>query len=72
MLVERNSLAAVARIKGVQADTVARWVRKAGEHAQEVEAYLLRNFQVSQVQLDELWTYVGHKGKRGDLPRAKS
>ena len=30
MLAERNSLAAVARIKGVKGETVARWLEKAG------------------------------------------
>lgn len=69
MLAERNSLAAVARIKGVKEETVARWLEKAGRHAEQVEEALLRDFQVSQVQLDELWTYVGNRGGKGGTPR---
>ncbi|MFQ5795921.1 MAG: hypothetical protein ACE5JP_12845 [Candidatus Bipolaricaulia bacterium] len=65
MLAERNSMAAVARIKGVKEETVAGWLQKAGEHAQEVETYLVRDFHVSQLQLDELWTYVQNKGGKG-------
>lgn len=71
MLAERNSIAAVARVKGVKEETVARWLEKAGQHAQEVEEYLLRDFHVSQLQLDELWTYVRNKGKKGGIPRLK-
>lgn len=70
-LAERNSLAAVARIKAVKEETVARWLEKAGSHAQEVEEYLLRDFQVSQLQLDELWTYVQNKGGKGGTARPK-
>lgn len=71
MLAERNSMAAVARIKEVKEETVARWVEKVGRHAQEVEATLLRDFPLSEVQLDELWTYVKNKGQKGGMPRAK-
>ncbi|MCR4404137.1 MAG: hypothetical protein NUW06_02390 [Candidatus Acetothermia bacterium] len=71
MLAERNSLAAVARIKGVKEETVARSLEKAGQHAQEVEEALLRGFHLSRVQLDELWTYVGDKGGKGGIPRLK-
>jgi len=69
MLAERNSIAAVARIKGVKEETVARWLEKAGRHAEQVEEALLRDFHVSRVQLDELWTYVRNKGRKGGTPR---
>ena len=71
MLAERNSIAAVARVKEVQPDTVANWLRKVGPHAQALEEMLLQDFGVSQVQLDELWTYVKHKGQKGGTRRAK-
>lgn len=71
MLAERNSLAAVARIKGVKEETVAHWLEKAGRHAQQVEEYLLRDFHVSQLQLDELWTYVQNKGGKGGTARRR-
>jgi len=69
MLAERGSIAAVARVKEVQPNTVANWLKKAGQHAQAVEEVLLREFGVEQVQLDELWTYVGNKGEKGGTPR---
>ncbi len=69
LLAERNSIAAVARVKGVKEETVARWLEKAGRHAQEVEEHLLRDFYVSRLQLDELWTYVRNKGGKGGTAR---
>lgn len=71
MLAERNSIAAVARVKEVQPNTVANWLRKAGQHAQAVEEVLMREFGVEQLQLDELWTYVGNRGGKGGIPRRK-
>jgi len=29
------------------------------------KARLLRNYKLTCVQLDAMWTYVGHKGKKG-------
>lgn len=71
MLAERNSIAAVARVKGVKEETVALWLEKAGRHAEGVEEALLRGFRLSQVQLDELWTYVKNKGEKGAILRRK-
>ncbi len=58
LLAERNSIAAVARVKGIKEETVARWLEKAGRQAKEAEEHLLRGFRLSKLQLDELWTYV--------------
>ncbi len=70
LLVERGSMAAVARIKGIKEETVARWAEKAGQQAQAVEEILLRDFHLSQVQLNELWTYLRNKGGKGGTRRA--
>jgi transposase-like protein len=57
-LVERGSIRGVARAKGVKPDTVIAWLRLAGEHAAEVSAYLMRDLHLTEVQVDELWTFV--------------
>jgi hypothetical protein len=41
MLAERNSLAAIHRIKGIKEEIVMDWLRKAANHVEEVEAMLL-------------------------------
>jgi transposase-like protein len=64
MLGERNSLAAIHRIKGIKEETVMAWLLKAKEHAEEIEALLIAGHHLSRVQLDAMWTYVGHKGEK--------
>lgn len=62
-LAEGVSIRSVARIFGERPETILLWLRRAGEHSQQVSAYLLRNLHVSQAQLDELWTFVQKKEK---------
>ncbi len=65
MLGDRNSLAAIHRIKGVKEETVGQWVERAAAHVQQFEEHLVRTRKLTRVQLDALWSYVGHKGEKG-------
>jgi hypothetical protein len=69
LLAERNSLAAIHRVKGIKEETVMDWLRKAANHVEEIEALLLANHHLTRVQLDAMWTYVGHKGEKATIPR---
>jgi len=69
MLAERNSLAAIHRIKGIKEETVMDWLREAANHIEEIEAILLANYHLTRVQLDAMWTYVGHKGEKVVIPK---
>jgi len=40
------------------------YLREAAHHAEQIEAILLDAYQISQVQIDGLLTYVGHKKRR--------
>jgi transposase-like protein len=70
LLAERNSLAAIHRTKGIKEETVMDWLRKAAHHAEEIEALLLANHHLTRVQLDAMWTYVGHKGEKATIPKS--
>jgi transposase-like protein len=70
MLAERNSLAAIHRIKGIKEETVMDWLREAANHVEEIEAFLLANHHLTRVQLDAMWTYVGHKGEKVAIPKS--
>ena len=72
MVAERNSLAAVRRVKGVKEDTLLDWLREAAQHVAEIEALLLANYHLTRAQLDALWTYVGHKGEKGGTQKKRS
>jgi hypothetical protein len=69
MLAERNSLAAIHRIKGIKEETVMDWLLEAANHVEEIEALLLANHHLTRVQLDAMWTYVGHKGEKADVSK---
>jgi len=72
LLAERNSLAAIHRVKGIKEETVMDWLRLAADHVERIEALLLANFQLTRAQLDAMWTYVGHKGEKGGAQRRTS
>ena len=63
MLVEKGSIRGTARVMGVDKDTVASWLKRAGEHCEEVTDYLLRDLKLSQVQIDEIWSFVKKRTK---------
>jgi len=71
-LAERNSLAAIRRVKGIKEETILDWLREAAKHVEAIEALLLANYHLTRAQLDALWTYVGHKGEKGDIQRKRS
>ena len=61
MLSERNSARATGRTLGFKEDTILDWLKKAARHAREVSDLLITRLNVTQLQLDELWSFVGKK-----------
>ena len=64
-LAEGVRISSISPSKGFKEDTILSFVREAAHHAEAVEAILLNDYEMSQVQIDGLWTYEGHK-KNGD------
>ena len=72
MVAEGGGIRATARAMGVDKDTIQRWVERAGQHTQEVSAYLMVSCHLSHAQLDALWTFVkkrNHTSTRRTLPK---
>ena len=61
LLAEGVRISSIHRSKGFKEDTILSFLREAAHHAEAVEAILLDEYEISQVQIDGLWTYVGHK-----------
>ena len=57
MLVERNSLRAVSRIKHCKADTALHWLDLAGQQGAAANRHFIRDVHPTQVQVDELWSF---------------
>ncbi len=72
LLCERVSQRGVQRALGVKPDTLVQWMERAAAHVGLVEALLQRRHQVTRVQLDALWAYVGHKGEKGGGRKRRS
>src|SRR5437016_14344092 len=65
MVGDRNSLAAIHRLKGIKEETVCQWLERAATHVEQIEEQLVEPCKLCRVQLDALWTYVGDKGEKG-------
>jgi transposase-like protein len=65
LLAEGVRISSISRAKGIKEDTILDWLRAAARQAAEVEEALLKDYRISQAQIDGLWTYVGHKGHKG-------
>jgi transposase-like protein len=66
MLGERHSLRAISRIKHCKPHTLLHWLDLAGQHAAAVSTHFIRGLQVTQAQIDELWTFVKKNRRTGN------
>ena len=64
LVAEGNRISSLGRAKGHKEDTIVDWVKAAGEHAEAVEAVLLKDYRLERGQIDGLWSYVGNKGEK--------
>jgi IS1 family transposase/transposase-like protein len=61
MLLVKVALSDIGFVLGVTEETVLAWLRRAAQKAQEINAHLLRDLPVTQVQLDEMWSFIRRK-----------
>ena len=65
LLAEGLGLRATSRVLEIKLDTIRRWLAVAALHCEQVSEMLLRDLKLSQVQVDELWTFVKKNTKIG-------
>jgi IS1 family transposase/transposase-like protein len=61
MLLVKVDLAGISFVLGVTEETVLAWLQRAAHKAEEINAHLLRALPVTQVQLDEMWSFIKRK-----------
>ena len=61
--VEGVSLSATARVTGHSRNTVARWLERASTAARRFNDKMVRDFDLIELQADELCTFIGNKSK---------
>ena len=52
MVGDRNSLAAIHRMKGIKEETVCRWMERAATEVEQIEEQLVGPKKLSRVQMD--------------------
>src|SRR6202008_2551493 len=63
MLTEGNSMRATARMAGCAFNTVSKLLLDVGGVCTEFQDRTLRNLGCTEVQCDEIWSFVGAKAK---------
>ena len=61
--VEGVSISATARLTGRSRNTVARWLERASIAAERFNQCMLRDFEIVELQADELYTFIGSKSR---------
>ncbi len=61
MILVQVSLSGIAFVLNVKEETVLSWLKRAYEKAEEINACLLKELPVTEVQLDEMWSFVKRK-----------
>ena len=58
LLVEKNGIRAIERILEIHRDTVSAVVEDLARHARDVTDFLIKNVGLTEVQVDEMWSFV--------------
>ena len=61
MILVRVSLSDISFVLGMKAGTVLEWLERAAHKAEEINTALLKELPVTEVQLDEMWSFVKRK-----------
>jgi transposase-like protein len=59
IVLHRGSLRAAEGQTGHNYETIAAWLEPMGDHAAAITDLLARELNLSEVELDELWSFVG-------------
>lgn len=64
LLLEGNSIRSVQRVTGIDQNTIMKLLVLAGTKAEVVMGRYVRNVSVRDVEVDEVWSFLGKKEKR--------
>ena len=62
VVLRRGSLRAAEEITGHKYETISRWLRQAAAHAEALTEALVHDLHLTEVEVDEFWSFVHHKG----------
>jgi transposase-like protein len=62
VVLRRGSLRAAEEQTGHKYETIAKWLRRAGAHAEALTAALVEELDLAETEIDEFWSFVRKKG----------
>lgn len=62
VVLRRGSLLAAEELTGHKYETIGRWLRQAAAHAEALTDALVRDLHLTEVEVDEFWSFVRQKG----------
>ena len=65
-LAEGNSIRSIERMTGIHRDTIMRLGVKVGQGCAAIQSDMFRNLKCTDVQVDEIWGFIGKKQKNVD------
>ena len=68
VVLRRGSLLAAEELTGHKYETIGRWLRQAAAHAEALTAALVTDLHLTEVEVDEFWSFVRQKGAEAKRP----
>lgn len=68
LVLRRGSLRAAEELTGHKYETIGRWLRQAATHAATLTEALVTDLHLSEVEVDEFWSFVQQKGAQPPRP----
>jgi transposase-like protein len=68
VVLRRGSLLAAEEVTGHKYETIGRWLRQAAAHAEALTGALVTELHLTEVEVDEFWSFVTRKGARSARP----
>jgi len=62
VVLRRGSLLAAEEVTGHKYETIGRWLRQAAAHAEALTMALVTDLHLTEVEVDEFWSFVKQKG----------
>jgi transposase-like protein len=60
IVMRRGSLQAAEELSGHKYETIGKWLRLAGGHAEELTRVLVKEVELDEVEVDAFWSFVGN------------
>ena len=61
MILVQVSLSGISFVLGIKEETILNWLDRAFQKAEEINQVLLKDLPVTEIQLDEMWSFVRRK-----------